>query len=144
MTCDDWKLNPRYFRAADDKWGPHEVDAFASRRNAQLPNFWSEENDAFSQCWTGKNIWANPPWRLIYKTLLKVLADKATITLCLPYDSLNNEDYTPLLLSMIKKDGNVIFIQPDKDTYLKFGDEVHREPPFGWSVVVRISYKIKL
>ena len=38
---DDWQLHPLLFKVLDQLWGPHEVDTFASARNALLPVFWS-------------------------------------------------------------------------------------------------------
>lgn len=39
-----------------------EVDAAASADNALLPEYWTEETDAFKQDWTGRRVWCNPPY----------------------------------------------------------------------------------
>ena len=39
VDCDDWQLQPCWFRYLDSLWGPHTVDRFADVRNAQLPIF---------------------------------------------------------------------------------------------------------
>ena len=41
----DLKLDPRLFRLADRKWGPHTVDLFATRLNTQLARFVSWRPD---------------------------------------------------------------------------------------------------
>ena len=67
----DWMLNPGIIAQIQDRWGPLEVDLFASRLTTQLERFFSwrpdpeaEALDAFNQDWTilhGKG-YANPPW----------------------------------------------------------------------------------
>jgi hypothetical protein len=88
---DDWQLNPRLFSALEQLWGPHDVDTFASSRNALLPVFWSRNpapggagTDAFAQDWQGKNLWINPPFGLIGRILVKASQEKAVATLVVP------------------------------------------------------------
>ena len=35
LIPDDWMLAPKFFNLLEGKWGPHTVDLFASRDNAQ-------------------------------------------------------------------------------------------------------------
>jgi len=68
--CSDWMLNPRIFYKINQRWGPLEVDLFASRLTTQLQRFFSwrpdpeaKALDAFIQDWSsiqGKG-YANPP-----------------------------------------------------------------------------------
>ena len=77
----DWILNPRIFNKIQQKWGPLEVDMFASRLTAQLKRFFSwrpdpeaEALDAFNQNWgnlQGRS-YANPPWNLVGRVLNRV------------------------------------------------------------------------
>jgi hypothetical protein len=39
MDCDDWQLDPYWFRHLDSIWGPHTIDRFADDANCQLPVF---------------------------------------------------------------------------------------------------------
>ena len=55
----DWMLNPRIFKKIQQKWGPLEVDMFASRLTTQLKRFFSwrpdpeaEALNAFNQNWS--------------------------------------------------------------------------------------------
>ena len=41
----DWKLSPNIFQTLQNKWGPFEVDLFASRLTKQLPKFASWKPD---------------------------------------------------------------------------------------------------
>ena len=37
----EFQLDPQLFQQLDRRWGPHSVDAFASRLNKQMIPFWS-------------------------------------------------------------------------------------------------------
>ena len=54
----EWMLNPKYFQVIQDKYPMLDIDLFASRLNAQLPNYVSWQPDpecsavnAFSMSW---------------------------------------------------------------------------------------------
>jgi len=68
----EWKMQDRWFQKLDKLWGPHTVDAFASRINHQLPRYYSrwneaeaEARDALKQDPTGENWFCNPPHVMI-------------------------------------------------------------------------------
>ena len=68
----DWKLNPEMFQALAERWGPLEIDLFASRLSHQLPTFvsWRPDplavhSDAFSLSWQSMKGYAFPPFALI-------------------------------------------------------------------------------
>jgi hypothetical protein len=68
----DWMLRKSLFRSLDEKWGPFQVDRFASHLNAQLPTFnsrwWCPGTagvNAFTLDWSGVNNWVNPDFGLI-------------------------------------------------------------------------------
>eukprot|EP00854_Cymbomonas_tetramitiformis_P011758 gene11758-biopygen12070 len=42
---DDWRLNRRWFRWAEQEWHRHMVDRFASRLSAQLPRYYVQWYD---------------------------------------------------------------------------------------------------
>ena len=72
----DLKLDPRLFRLADRKWGPHTVDLFATRLNTQLARFvsWRPDPeaaavDAFQFPLKGENPWCFLPEALIPRLL---------------------------------------------------------------------------
>lgn len=67
--ADDWRLSASSFAALNAKWGPHDVDRFASDTNTLLPRFnsalecpGSEGQNAFSQDWSGTRSFCNPPY----------------------------------------------------------------------------------
>jgi hypothetical protein len=66
---DEWKLDPQLFRHFDRRFGPHTLDAFASRLTTQVARYLSKFPDpgaigvdAFSQSWAGECVWVNPRW----------------------------------------------------------------------------------
>ena len=87
----DWRLAPSVFRRLDARYGPHEVDLFASPHNTHCPRFFSlpafpgcDAVDALAQSWASGNLWANSPFNAIPRVLAKIRADAATVTLILP------------------------------------------------------------
>ena len=102
----DWKLDPMIFRQLNRLWGPFQIDLFANRTNSQLPRFYSwtpdpfaEATDTFLQQWNKKNFWANPPWILIPRILSKVVREKTTMTLLVPF--WESAPWFPMLLDLL-------------------------------------------
>ena len=104
----DWMLNPQIFHHIQVRWGPLEVDLFASRLSTQLKRFFSwrpdpeaEALDAFNQDWTilrGRG-YANPPWNLVGRVLNKVRQQKVTLVLIAPV--WKSQPWYPALLEMM-------------------------------------------
>lgn len=91
--CDraDWKLNRNLFVFLDRKWGPHSVDRFASAQNFQCPRYNSRYYDpsaeainAFHQCWSSENNYANPDFNEVSRVLEHCRADCAAATVVIP------------------------------------------------------------
>ena len=73
------------------RFGPLEVDLFASRLTHQCQRYFSwrpdpfaEATDAFLQDWLGLKGFANPPWNLIARVLAKTQSQRARIVLIAP------------------------------------------------------------
>ena len=104
----DWMLNPQIFHQIQTKWGPLEVDIFASRLTTQLERFFSwrpdpeaEAVDAFNQDWDllqGRG-YANPPWSLVGRVLNKVQHQRVTPVLVAPV--WKSQPWYPKLLEMV-------------------------------------------
>jgi hypothetical protein len=90
--ANDWSLHPRWFQEAWQRWGPFEIDLFATAQNTQLPRFFApfpqpgaEAVDALKQSWSRPGIlWANPPWALISRVLAKVQRENAQLAMVAP------------------------------------------------------------
>ena len=87
----EWQLSPEVFRNIQAELGNNEVDMFASRLNAQLPNYvsWHPDPgamaiDAFSLDWSLYNSFFFPPFSVVGRTVQKIAADRATGTLVAP------------------------------------------------------------
>jgi len=71
---------------------PFTVDLFASRVNKKCRSFYArfsdpeaEIIDAFTVDWGGKHFYAFPPFALILRTLRRIINDKATGVVVVPY-----------------------------------------------------------
>jgi hypothetical protein len=90
-VAEEWTVARSVFRALDGVFGPHTVDRFASRANAQLPRYDSrladpsaEATDALSVDWRADNNWVAPPFRLLGPTLLHIKRTRAWATVVAP------------------------------------------------------------
>ena len=124
----DWKLNPSDFQHLIRRWGPLEIDLFASMLNSQLPRYFSFRHDpltsgvdALSHCWTDLRAYANPPFILMDKVLQKVRADQATIVLVFP--CWLTAAWWPLLLERLVEDPVVLPWRPDLFLHSSCGNE---------------------
>ena len=77
----NWKLDPTLFQALLQKWGPLDVDLFASQLTCQLAHFvsWKPDpqaiqTDAFLMDWKGLKGYAFPPFALIGRCLRQVMS----------------------------------------------------------------------
>ena len=87
----DLKLNPRFFKQAEHRWGSHSVDLFATRLNRQVRRFvsWRPDpeaiaTDAFQFPLVGENPWCFPPESLIPRLLGMLTRLRKTATLVAP------------------------------------------------------------
>ena len=100
----DWKLDEQIFTDINRRYGPLEVDLFASRLTNQCrryfrwrPDLFAEATDVFLQDWTKVKGYANPPWNL--KVLSKVQAQGAELILVAP--AWKAQPWYALLLSIL-------------------------------------------
>ena len=100
------KLNPVVFRRITSRFGPIEVDLFASRLTSQCqvsfswrPDPYAAATDAFLQDWSQIQGYANPPWSMIGRVLSQVQAQQACIVLVAPV--WKTQPWYPLLLHML-------------------------------------------
>ncbi len=88
----EWMLNKKCFQDIHNKFPALEIDLFASRLNAQLPNYVAWHPDpgcvavnAFAVTWHFKMFYAFPPFSLIPRCVQKIIQDKATGILITPF-----------------------------------------------------------
>ena len=87
----EWMLHPDIFQQINRKFGPFDVDLFATRLNHQCKQYfaWKPDPlalaiDAFAQPWTFNLIYGFPPFSLIGKTLQRLEEEGRTAFLILP------------------------------------------------------------
>eukprot|EP00854_Cymbomonas_tetramitiformis_P034060 gene34060-biopygen8622 len=83
---DDWRINKKWFKYAEEQWGEHSVDRFASEISALLPKYYSawhdpgcEGVDSLAYTWRGEPNWVNPPWGLLDEGGLRASVEGATV-----------------------------------------------------------------
>jgi hypothetical protein len=89
----EWRIAPTYFRKLERKWGPHQVDMFASNQNHLLPHYvswkWDPQalaTDAMSLHWqTLGNVYLCPPWNLLSAIVAKLQREPTSATLITPW-----------------------------------------------------------
>jgi phage N-6-adenine-methyltransferase len=83
----DWQTPPHVFKALHDLYD-FDIDAAATKENAMLPSYWTEDDNALVQDWKGKRIWCNPPYNNAKAFIYKALQERDSadlITLLLPF-----------------------------------------------------------
>ena len=89
----EWSISHDFFQSLNQKWGPHQIDLFASHLNNKLPTFYSwkphhqaASHDALSRPWTNLgNQYLCPPWNLISTALQKIQDEGLTATIITPF-----------------------------------------------------------
>ena len=138
----DWKLHPNLFRQADNRWGPHSIDAFASRENRQINRYacWQPNPEctwvnAMDYKWNDENAWVNPPFSMISRILSKVRTERSTITMVAPL--WYAQPWFPALLEMMI---DLPYILPHHDlTFLRPNSLEQTRCPEWTTAVWRLS-----
>eukprot|EP00736_Rhodelphis_marinus_P005269 Rmarinus@m.22913 len=99
----------RVLRHASRLWGRHTVDAFANPNDPILRRFWTARPhphslgvNALMTSWKSENVWAHPPRNLIRLVFQKILNERLTATLVLPYWP--TQTWWPVLLKLLQDD----------------------------------------
>jgi hypothetical protein len=101
-----WQLQPQVMHAVQARAGVRcTLDAFACRATALLPRYCSAgpdpkalHRDAFTTSWKDEEVWLNPPWELLPRTLSKLRREKARGMLIVP--RWPSQAWWPLLLEL--------------------------------------------
>lgn len=138
VSAVDWKLHPRFFLDAEQRFGKFTVDLFAEAHNAHTDKYYTKEQDALQQKWAEEiNAWANPPWELIPDVLDKVIDEATNITICVPY--FPNAAWFPKFLSLMEEDP--ILVENTNNTFLYQGTKACGKTPWGTTIVAKIGPK---
>lgn len=91
-TDTEWTLSDTAFRKISRRWGPFDVDLFATALNAKCPVYvsWLPDPgswmvDAFTLSWKSLNFYCFPPFILIPKILRKIIDEKSEGVIVIPW-----------------------------------------------------------
>ena len=93
MSQLEWSISSSFFTLLNNKWGPHHIDLFATKRNMKLQQFMTWKHcpfavatDALSQRWQSLgNVYCCPPWNLLLAVLQKIEMEQLTATVITPF-----------------------------------------------------------
>ena len=71
---DDWQTPWDFFERVNREFRL-TVDAAADVDNAMLPLYWTKEDNALEQDWTGARVWCNPPYGAAQKAFIRKAAE---------------------------------------------------------------------
>jgi hypothetical protein len=114
----EWSLSARAFNKILRRFGQAHIDLFATRLNAKCCKYvsWKRDPDAynidaFTLDWNNYFFYAFPPFSLILKSLRKIVNDKATGVMVVPYWP--SQAWYPLFMSLSQ--GDPLYLKPDFD-----------------------------
>ena len=87
----EWSLNTKVFEDISNKWGPFQIDLFASRLNYKVQDYVSWKPDpgakfvnAFHMNWANSYFYCFPPFSVIASCLQKIEFHEATGVILIP------------------------------------------------------------
>lgn len=124
----EWEISNKAFQKIVTKFGTPELDLFASRINAKCKRYiaWKRDPfafniDAFTIKWDALFFYAFPPFALVLKVLRKIINDRATGIVVVPYWP--SQPWFPLFTSLMV--GDMIVFAPDKYLLSSNFREIH-------------------
>ena len=126
IDYNDWGLSGELFNLLDQRWGPFEVDWFASEHNAKTVKFYSRfwcpscaGVDAFTENWGHCNGYFVPPINFISRVLLHMSVCRAYSVLVAPL--WRSSSFWPMLCtengSFVRNVIDMIDLPTDKASY---------------------------
>ena len=129
LDLGDWGLEDTPFNILEERWGPFEVDLFATPLNRKCKLYYSElfypssgGVDAFTFDWNGMNVFACPPVPLIVPTIKHMKACRAKGLFICPLWS--THPFWPFLCSDGRHLGNFVSDWISKRPLLRSGPNV--------------------
>ncbi|XP_030750160.1 uncharacterized protein LOC115877950 [Sitophilus oryzae] len=114
----EWSLNNNIFNDITQQLGQPDIDLFASVANNKCKRYFSwyidpesEAIDAFTVSWSNLSFYAFPPFALILRTLQKIINDKATGIMVVPF--WKTQPWYPLFVKLTV--GHPLFFGPNND-----------------------------
>lgn len=102
----EWELSNELFTVISNKWGPFDIDLFATRCNTKCQKYCSWHRDpeaycidAFTLNWSVCYFYAFPPFSIILRVLKKIESDQAQGILIVP--NWSTQPWYPLFNSLL-------------------------------------------
>lgn len=112
----EWDLNHSAFLRITETFGLPDIDLFATRINKKCNRYvsWKRDPeafdiDAFTLRWNHHNFYAFPPFSLVMKCLRKIVNDKATGILVVPYWP--SQAWYPMFMSLVCSE--ILYFEPN-------------------------------
>ena len=125
----EWELNPKIFDRICSVFGLPEVDLFATRLNHKVeryvsfhPDPGSFAVDAFSIPWRNFYFYAFPPFSCVARVISKILAEKATGLLLVPWWPTQ-----PWWARLIKLKLRKLLFRPKRNNLLPIGNPTNQD-----------------
>lgn len=122
-TETEWEIASWAFNEINNKFGPFDIDLFASCANNKCKKFisWKQDPDslavdAFTIVWTNFKFYAFPPCSIVLKVLQKIIADKAEGVVVVPYWP--TQSWFPLFKSLTI--GDLMILGPENNLLSSF------------------------
>lgn len=117
----EWSLASSSFDLIVDSFGSPQIDLFASKSNAKCRKYisWRRDPDAFNIDaftinWSDYFFYSFPPFSLILKCLRKIIVDKATGIMVVPYWP--SQPWYPLFLKLSRYE--LVYLEPHSELLL--------------------------
>jgi phage N-6-adenine-methyltransferase len=136
---DDRAITPEDFVPLVERFR-FTIDAAASVENAKLPRFWTVEDDALAQDWSGERVYCNPPFSAIEPWCEKAHVAGAELVVMLLPANRTEQGWWQRQIEMQRRSGLVaVEFLPGRLRFLKRGQESiapNERPPFGCCLVI--------
>lgn len=80
----EWRTTPASVEELNKRWGPHDIDRFATPDNAVCKRFNTRAASAMAVPWAGRNNWVAPPLKMLGAVVQKLVQEEASATLIAP------------------------------------------------------------
>ena len=143
-AVDDRGTDPEFFAKMAQRFGPFDLDAAASARNAKCVSYYTIADDALAQPWPGV-VWCNPPYSNLAEWVRKAhleyhIGTATRIVMLLPANRTEQGWWQRFIEPMRDTAlGPKVEFLPGRMRFIKPGSESigpNERPPFGCCLVI--------
>jgi phage N-6-adenine-methyltransferase len=116
------------------------IDAAAAAHNAKLPRYWTIEDNALEQDWSGERVYCNPPYSSIEPWVKKAHLSCAELVVMLLPANRTEQGWWQRQVEPYRRSGSLtVEFLPGRLRFLKPGQKrigPNERPPFGCCLVI--------